>query len=356
MVDSAAAAAAEEAAADSDDKRLLLIGGTQFVGRHLVDAAIAAGWRVTLFNRGRTRADLPAGVAHCKGDRKGDLSPLSAPPFAGRRWDAVIDCCGYLPRDVATMADALAGRVGRYVFISSVSVYADFTQPNNEGSALGCIDDADTDVVDGRTYGPLKALCEAALTQRFGADALLIRPGLVVGPFDPTQRFTWWPARLAQAVDGEPLLVPDGGRDPVQFVDARDLAAFVLRAIGQGERGPFNVASPAGQWRLADVIDACTQAAGVSPPRVAIGHDDLVAAGVKPWNDIPLWLPPEGDHTSFARTDTAAAHAAGLTIRPLSATVQDTLAWCRSLPADQQAFTKAGLSRNRERELLKALR
>jgi 2'-hydroxyisoflavone reductase len=346
---------AASAVADPGERRLLLIGGTQFVGRHLVDAAIASGWRVTLFNRGITRADLPVGVEHCKGDRKADLSPLSTPPFDGRRWDAVIDCCGYLPRDVAAMADALRGRVGRYVFISSVSVYADFTHPNNEGSALGRIADIDTDVVDSRTYGPLKALCESALTERFGADALLIRPGLVVGPFDPTQRFTWWPARLAQAVDGEPLLVPNGGRDPVQFVDARDLAAFVLRAIEQGERGPFNVASPAGQWRLADVIDASAQAAGTSPPRVAIGHDELVAAGVTPWNDVPLWFPPAGEQAAVTLTDTTAAHAAGLTIRPLSDTVQDTLAWWRSLPADQQAFTKAGLSRDRERELLKAL-
>jgi 2'-hydroxyisoflavone reductase len=346
---------AASAVADPGERRLLLIGGTQFVGRHLVDAAIAAGWRVTLFNRGITRADLPARVEHCKGDRKSDLSPLSTPPFDGRRWDVVIDCCGYLPRDVAAMADALAGRVGRYVFISSVSVYADFAQPNNEASPLGRIDDVDTDVVDGRTYGPLKALCESALTERFGADALLIRPGLVVGPFDPTQRFTWWPARLAQAVDGEPLLVPNGGRDPVQFVDARDLAAFVLRAIERGERGPFNVVSPAGQWRLADVIDASAQAAGTSPPRVAIGHDELVAAGVAPWNDVPLWFPPAGEQAAVTLTDTTAAQAAGLTIRPLSATVQDTLAWWRSLPADQQAFTKAGLSRDRERSLLKAL-
>lgn len=341
--------------ADSVGRRLLLIGGTQFVGRHLVDAALAAGWHVTLFNRGTTRADLPAGVVHCKGDRKADLSPLLAPPFAGRQWDAVIDCCGYLPRDVAACAQVLRGRAGRYVFISSVSVYADFTQPNSESSALGRIADTDTDVIDGRTYGPLKALCEAAVSQRWGSDALLIRPGLVVGPFDPTQRFTWWPARLAQAVDGEPLLLPDGGRDPVQFVDARDLAAFVLWVVARGERGPFNVASAAGQWRLADVIDAAAQAAGTAPPRRVIQHDQLVAAGVAPWNDIPLWLPPTGEYTAFARTDTSAAHAAGLAIRPLSATVADTLAWWRSLPADQQAFTKAGLSRDRERDLLKAL-
>jgi 2'-hydroxyisoflavone reductase len=210
---------------------LLIIGGTRFLGRHLVDAALARGDQVTLFNRGQTSTDLPAGVRWIQGDRKGDLAMLAA-----GHWDAVIDTCGYLPADVGRMAQALAGRVGCYAFISSVSAYASSAQPNAEDAPLGRIDDTDTTVVDGRTYGPLKALCEAAVQEAMGtAQSLLVRPGLIVGPHDPTGRFTWWPARLARAaVDGLPVLAPGKSARPLQFIDARDLAAWTLHLLHAG--------------------------------------------------------------------------------------------------------------------------
>ena len=323
--------------------KLLVIGGSQFVGPHLVAAAAARGDRVTVFNRGQTASQWPAGTELRQGDRKGDLGGL-----AHGDWDAVVDTCGYLPRDVARMADALQGRVGRYVFISSVCAYADFAEPNHEHSPLGRIDDVDTEVVDGRTYGPLKTLCEAALTARLGAHALLIRPGLIVGPHDPTQRFTYWPARVARAARGGVVLAPGRADDPVQFIDARDVAAFALTAIDGGRSGPFNVVSPPHAISMGSVLDACAAAAATLPHWRWMSGADIERAGLKPWIDLPLWLQPAGEYASFARTETRAAQAAGLTIRPLAQTVADTLAWWRGLPVDQQAFTAAGLSPDRE--------
>lgn len=330
--------------------KLLVIGGSQFVGRHLVAAAAARGDEVTVFNRGQTATAWPAGVELRRGDRQADLSGLAI-----GAWDAVVDTCGYLPRDLARMADALQGRVGRFVFISSVSVYADFTRPNDEGGALGRIDDADTEVVDGRSYGPLKALCEQTVTTRFGDRALLIRPGLVVGPHDPTQRFSYWPARVARAAAGEAVLAPGAADHAVQFVDARDLAAFVLRAIDAGRSGPFNVASAPRELTMGAVLEACATAAGTRPRWHWASGEQIAHCGLKPWIDLPLWLPAAGEHAAFALTDTAAAQAAGLAIRPLAQTVADTLAWYRGLPPQQQAFTRAGLSAERGAAALAAL-
>ncbi|WP_199873132.1 NAD-dependent epimerase/dehydratase family protein [Ideonella sp. A 288] len=328
--------------------KLLVVGGTQFVGRHLVDAALARGDEVTLFNRGRTAAALPAGVQWRAGDRRGDLSAL-----AEGRWDAVVDTCGYLPSEVARMADALDGRIGCYAFVSSVSAYASATRPNDEQAPLGRIDDEDTEVVDGRTYGPLKAACERVLQARLGGRALCIRPGLVVGPHDPTQRFTWWPARLARAaLDGAPVLAPGEPSRPIQFIDARDLAAFVLRALDDGLRGAFNAVAPPGFTTMGALLQACAAAAGASAP-IAWAHADVLAReGVRPWVEMPLWLPADGEHGAFMDVDSTKALSAGLRLRPLAETVVDTLAWWRTLPPAQQVFDKAGLSPEREVEVL----
>jgi 2'-hydroxyisoflavone reductase len=330
--------------------KLLVIGGSRFVGRHMVAAARARGDRVTLFNRGLS-APAPQGVEFRQGDRRGDLSPL-----AHGEWDAVIDTCGYLPGEVARMAQMLKGRVGRYLFVSSVSVYASAAAPNHEDCALGAIDDPDTTTVDARTYGPLKALCEAELQRVLPAAVLLLRPGLVVGPHDPTQRFTYWPARLARAAQNETVLAPGTPDAPVQFIDARDLAAFALHALQTGARGAFNVVSEAGRWTFGDVLRACAAAAGVVV-RFA-WHDiaALQAQGIEPWSDMPLAVPTTPDYHAFMRTDARRAAAAGLTTLPLEQTVAATLAWYRSLPAEQQVFDKAGLSREREAAALAALR
>ncbi|MDC8786884.1 NAD-dependent epimerase/dehydratase family protein [Roseateles koreensis] len=339
--------------------RLLILGGTQFVGRHLVEAALAQGHELTLFNRGQSAADLFADtpqIHRLKGDRRDDLSALQH-----GEWDAVLDCCGYIPREVDASARLLAGRVGQYLYISSVSAYASFAGPNTEASPLGRLADPSTEVVDGASYGPLKAACEAALRQHFAAP-LVLRPGLVVGPHDPTQRFTYWPARIAGAASparaGEPILVPAPCGEPLQFIDARDLAAFALQALARGLAGTFNVACTSGQPTRMALLQACVQAAGLStePEWFWAESQALQALGVAPWNDLPLWLPPVSEFAQLMRCDNAAALQEGLQIRPLTETVGDTLRWWQDLPEAERVFTRAGLTPVRERELIKALR
>ena len=333
--------------------RLLIIGGTRFLGRHLVDAALARGDSVTLFNRGLSSPQPPAGVAWLQGDRTGDLAMLASGPG----WDAAIDTCGYLPADTGRLARALAGRVGRLAFISSVSAYASMARPNDEGAPLGVIDDPDTTTIDGRTYGPLKALCEAAVQQALGPQhSLLVRPGLIVGPHDPTGRFTWWPARLARAAaDGQPVLAPGTPDRPLQVVDARDLAAWLLYLLDQGAAGAFNAVSPPGAITWGSLLQACAAAAGVQPDLRWVPDDQLLAAGVGPWMELPLWIPASGpdaaDSAAFMAVPSARAQAAGLRCRPITDTVADTLAWWQALPAGQQVFAATGLAPEREAAL-----
>lgn len=329
--------------------KLLVIGGTRFLGRHLVDAALARGDRVTLFNRGRSGA-APAGAEQRTGDRHGDLSALD-----GGTWDAVVDTCGYLPPEVRAMAARLAGRAGAYLFVSSLSVYASNARGNTEDDAVAPLDgDPDTATVDGSTYGPLKALCENAAREAFGAATTVLRPGLIVGPHDPTQRFTYWPARLARAADGETVLAPGRPDAPVQVIDARDLADFMLRLLVDGVRGSFNAVST--PTTMGAVLQACAGAAGVRPLWRWVDIARLQALGAQPWSDLPLSLPDDAEHAGFMRADVSRALAAGMHMRPLAETVADTLAWWRALPAAAQGFDKAGLTPAREAELLAALR
>lgn len=339
---------------------LLIIGGTRFLGRHLVDAALARGDTVTLFNRGQTQAVLPAGVTLLKGDRRGDLSALAA-----GAWDAVIDTCAYLPGDVSWLTTALAGRVGRYLLVSSISAYASAARPTPEDAPLGSIDDADTTVVDGRTYGPLKALCEAAALRVLGdAACTIVRPGLIVGPHDPTERFTWWPARLARAADDhQPVLVPGAPQRPLQAIDVRDLAPWLLRLMDGSTGGAFNATSPPGALTWGGLLQACAQAAGcgagpAGPDLRWLPDGHLLAHSVQPWRDLPLWLPADGpaaaEHAAFMAVPTARAQAAGLVCRPIADTVADTLAWWRALPDQRRAFSLAGLAPDREAAVLAA--
>lgn len=331
--------------------KLLILGGTQFVGRHIVEAARAVGHELTLFNRGQTAAALFPDLDVRHGDRRKDLSAL-----ADGEWDAVIDTCGYLPGEVERSAALLRGRVGNYIFVSSVSAYASFARSNDEESPLGVLSDPDTEVVDGGSYGPLKAACEARVQAHFPGRSLIIRPGLVVGPHDPTQRFTYWPARVGSAVDGEPILSPGSPADAIQLIDARDLAHFVLQSAECARVGVFNLLSAPGQYSRGDLLSACEAAAGVRPQWVWADSPALLALGAKPWTELPLWLPPEGDFAAFMQTANGAALAAGLQLRPLSETVADTLQWWLGLPSEQQVFVKAGIGRAREAELLAKLR
>jgi 2'-hydroxyisoflavone reductase len=249
----------------------------------------------------------------------------------------------------------LQGQVDRYVFVSSVSVYAGAATPNDEDSPLGVIEDPDTDVVDGRTYGPLKALCEGEVARRFGEAAMVLRPGLIVGPFDPTQRFTYWPARIARADPGDAVLAPGSPEAPLQWIDARDLAGFVLRALADEASGTFNLVGEPGQSTMGRLLQTCADVAGTQPVLRWADMGTLQALGLQPWSDLPLALPDDDEHRGFMRTDVRRALAAGLRIRPAARTVADTLAWHRSLPLAQQVFDKAGLSAAREAAVLSAI-
>lgn len=332
--------------------KLLVIGGTRFVGRHLVEAALQGGWAVTVFNRGHS-GPAPAGCEVRQGDRRGPLGAL-----AHGEWDAVVDTCGYLPGEVARMAQVLQGRVRCYAFVSSVSAYASSALPNHEASPLARFADAGqaaTEVVDGDTYGPLKALCEAQVRQHFGEHVLLLRPGLIVGPQDPTQRFTWWPARLARATPGSTVLMPGPPEAPVQFIDARDLAAFALHAIEHGLRGAYNLVLPAGSLTMGALLACCADVAGTAVECAWADAASLQREGVQLWRDLPLSLPDTPDLAAFMSVDARRAAADGLRLRPVATTVADTLAWYRTLPPEQQAFTQAGMSAEREAQLLAAL-
>jgi 2'-hydroxyisoflavone reductase len=333
--------------------RLLILGGTLFVGRHLVAAALQRGHTVTLFNRGQHNPDLFPEVEKLRGDRAGDLAALR-----GRRWDAAVDTNGYIPRLVAASARALEAAVEHFTFISTLSVYA-LPGPAglDETAAVAALPPAlaGTEVITAETYGPLKALCEQAVLAVFGGRALVLRPGLIVGPHDPTDRFTYWPVRVAR---GGEVLAPGRPERPVQFIDARDLAAWTLDLIEQRHAGTFNAVGPAEPLTMGALLAACraeaSQAARGAAARFAWVPDQFLQAhNVQPYTELPLWV-PEAEAGGFDHFSARRALEAGLKIRPLSVTIRDTLAWAASRPA---AYAwRNGLAPEREAALLEAWR
>ncbi len=322
---------------------ILIIGGTVFLGRHLVPAALARGHRVTLFNRGQHNADLFPEVEKLRGDRNRDLAVL-----AGRRWDACVDTCGYLPRQVRASAEALAGAVDHYTFVSSISVYADSAEPSlDESAPVGRLDDPGVETIDGHTYGPLKALCEEAAEAALPGRVLNVRPGLIVGPHDPSDRFTYWPVRVAR---GGAFAAPAEPDFPVQVIDARDLAEWIVRMIESGGTGVYNATGPAYPLTMGEVIETCRAAAAGDARPVWIGEDLLAAHQVGAYVEMPLWIPAA--FGGLTAVDIGKARAAGLAFRPLAETVRDTLAWATARQADYAM--RAGLSAEREAELLEA--
>jgi 2'-hydroxyisoflavone reductase len=317
--------------------RLLVLGGTKFLGRHVVAAALGAGHEVTTFTRGVTNPELFPEAEQLNGDRDGDLEAL-----AGRDWDCVIDTSGYVPRVVRQSGELLRDRVGRYIFVSSISVYADFSAPFDETAPTAELDDPASENVD-ESYGPLKAACEHVLDELYGDRATHVRAGLIVGPYDPTDRFTYWPVRISEGGD---VLVPDGPDRPVQFVDARDLAHWMLDAGTGGPGGPVNATGPSQPTTMKDVVERIATAVGASCSWHWCDGQALVDDGVEPWTELPLWLPGP-DYAGLLRASNRLAVEAGLEFRPLEETAVDTLAWART--AGPQRPT---LSRERERVLL----
>ena len=318
--------------------KLLILGGTSFVGRHLVLAARAAGAEVTLFNRGRTNAGLFSDLERITGDRDGDLGALH-----GRRWDAVLDVNGYVPRLVDAAAAALGDACDHYTYVSTVSVYGmtGETGPDEDHPVAPL--ERDTEEVTGETYGPLKARCEDVVRQRFGDRALIVRPGVVVGPYDPTERFVRW---IRRAADGGEILAPGDPAGPMQFIDARDLADWTLRMLLAGRGGTFNTVRPA--VPMADVLQACLDVTGAGATLTWVSEDFLPEQQVTYWSDLPIWLPRE--HNGMLQVDPSRAVAAGMTFRPLEDTVRATWLWDRA----REERGPAGLSVEREREVLAA--
>jgi 2'-hydroxyisoflavone reductase len=331
--------------------KLLVLGGTVFLGRHLVEAALARGHEVTLFNRGQHEARTPEGilfpqVEKLRGNRDGGLDVLK-----GRRWDAAIDTSGYVPRLVRASAELLAEQVEHYAFISSISVYADFSKPGlDESAPVGKLEDETTEEHTGEAYGPLKALSEQAAEAAMPGRVLVIRPGLIVGPFDPTNRFTYWPHRVAE---GGNVLAPGRPERVVQFIDVRDLAEWTLRMVEARHTDTYHATGPDYSLTMQQLLETCKTVSGSDARFTWVSDEQLLEAKVGPWMELPLWI-PENDPESvgFMRVNCGKAIAAGLTFRPLIETVRDTLTWDATLPPD--AERKAGLKREREVELLQA--
>jgi 2'-hydroxyisoflavone reductase len=323
--------------------KLLILGGTVFLGPELVEAALARGHEVTLFNRGKTRPGLFPGLEKLHGDRDGKLDALK-----GRRWDAVFDTSGYVPRIVRLSAELLAPAVERYLFISSISAYADGVKaPVTEESRLAPLADPASEDVR-KDYGALKAACERAAEAAMPGRALSIRPGLIVGPGDPTDRFTYWPVRMAR---GGEVLAPGDGTDPVQVIDARDLAALAVRCAEDRRAGVMNAVGPPGRIDMRGLLAGVGAGVGATPPLTWVEAGFLEGAKVSPWSDLPVWM---GRGDPLSQCSNARALAAGLTCRPVAGTARDTLAWWRGLPEERRSAPRAGLTAAREAEVLAA--
>ena len=338
--------------------KILIIGGTRFVGRHLVSAALSRNHEVTLFNRGKHPSEDMAKVETICGDRNSDLYQLQ-----GRRWDAVIDTCGYLPRSVRAAAEVLSGSVDRYVFISSLSAYADFsvttvdeTAPvanltSEQLEAANAIDSSGqtSAVTYGKMYGGLKALCEQAAEEAMPGRVLIIRPGLIVGPHDYTDRFTYWVVRVAR---GGEVLAPGRPDQPVQFIDARDLAEWMVRMIERQATRVYNANGAPNKLTMGRLLQECKIATESDASLTWVSEDFLLEEKVAPWSEMPVWMPQDAapHMRGFMLINCDKAVGSGLTFRPLSDTIKDTLNWWKTYRLEGEL--KAGLDPARESTLL----
>lgn len=334
-------------AAPRKPKTILILGGTGFIGPHLTQEAVRLGWKVTHFNRGKRSEGSVPGVETLIGDRKGQLDALR-----GHTWDAVIDDTGYIPKYVRQSAELLAPNVGYCLYVSSISAYASFAKPNDEHSPTGKLSNPDIEEITNDTYGPMKALCEQYSEQAFKDRIAVVRPGYIVGPLDPTDRFTYWPVRASRGGD---MLAPGTAHDPVQIIDVRDLVAWMMRLVETHTTGYFNAVSPPGAFTMGDLIESSRRASPKSGTRVTWVSEDFLAAHWKPDElDLPPWAPMKGDSAGASLTAVKLAGSTGLRSRPLQQTVRDTLEWFQTLPAQRQAKLHAGLDAQKEAETLRA--
>ncbi len=322
--------------------KLLILGGTKFLGRHLAEAALAAGHAVTLFHRGQTNPDLFPEAEHVHGDRDGGLERL-----AGLDWDACVDTSGYVPRVVGASARFLAGHVAHYTFVSSISVYSTFRAGMDESAPVAELEDPAVEEITGTTYGGLKALCEREVEQAFPGRALLARSGLIVGPFDPTDRFTYWVRRIAV---GGRVLVPGPPGRPLQVIHPGDMAGWFLKSAVEGVAGTFNVTWPGTPFTMEELFRTCREASGSNAEPVWVDEDFLAGRGLEFWSELPLCV--EAAERGLMEIDVSRARAAGLESRSLVRIVRETLAWDMGRPPG--TTMKAGLRAEQEAELLAA--
>jgi 2'-hydroxyisoflavone reductase len=346
------ASAADGTKRSAKPLRILILGGTGFTGPHQVRYALARGHRITLFNRGRQPIEWRDEVDELIGDRNlGDLKALE-----GREWDVCIDNPTTLPFWVRDAGRVLRGKVKHYIFVSTISVYAQNDAPADESAPVATYagKDAMAETMEsfhahGELYGALKALSEQEAKRQFPHMTTIIRPGLIVGPGDPTDRFTYWPVRLSR---GGEVLSPGDGTDPVQFVDARDLAEWTVRIAESRTFGTFNATGPEHALNMREMLVDITSATHSDARITWVSADFLQEQNVAPWSDMPVWVPGRGDTAGFARRSIRKATAAGLVFRPLSTTASETLAWFRAQSEERQAKLLAGLAPEREAALL----
>ena len=325
--------------------RILILGGTNFIGPHQVRAAVERGHEVTLFNRGITNPDLFPEIETLIGDRNGELDALK-----GREWDVVIDNPANIPRWVRLSAEALRGSVGKYVFVSSTGVYVPYlTTDIREDARVDTIEDPETEVVDGRTFGALKALAEEEARTAFPNSHLIVRPTYIIGPGDPTDRYTYWPVRLAR---GGEVLAPGDPSDPMQHVDVRDLGALMIKAVEDDQTGTMNVVGPREPLAMGGLLERT---------RAAVGSDAKLtwvdAAFLQEQGHFALtyWVEPAGDYLGMMQVNGDKAFAAGFEMRPLEQTARETVEWFNAQDAERQEL-RSGLTPEREAELLAAVR
>jgi len=327
--------------------RILILGGTGFIGPHQVKYALERGHTLTLFNRGRTAPEMFTGVETLRGDRAaGELDELR-----GREWDVVIDNSSSNPQWTRDSAQLLKDRAGQYVFISTQSTYASRAEIGIDETAPVGRPDLPKEQWSG--YGPNKALCEEESERAFPGRATIVRPSLIVGPGDTTDRWTYWVARTHR---GGLMAVPGTPRDPMQFIDARDLSEWVVRLCENGTVGIFNGVGPGSPLNSAEMFYGLRAVTSTPVAFSWIDADFLEEMGIRPWSDMPAWFPPRGSTAGFARMSNARAMAAGLTFRPLAVTAAETLEWFLSLPAERQAGLRSGMNPGREESLLAAWR
>src|SRR5438874_2622178 len=332
--------------------RIVILGGTGFTGPFQIKYALSRGHKVTVFNRGKTHpGELPKEVEQLVGDRNGQLDALK-----GKQWDVCIDNPTTLPAWVRDAAQILKGNVDRYVFISTISVYPDTSRGADENALLAKYEGADPykETLEAmrasgfKTYGPLKALSEQETEKWFPGKSLLIRPGLIVGPRDETDRFTYWPVRIDR---GGEVLAPGNPSDPVQFIDGRDLAEWTIRMVENSDTGIYNATGPAKELGIGGMLDGIKSALNSNATFTWADAEFLKQEKVEAWSDMPVWA---GDELGLSRANISRALAKGLTFRPLADTARDSLAWFKAQKPERQAKLRAGLTLEREKEVLAA--